>query len=134
MKEKSLKKFSLVALLCLIMLLITGCYDEVLSVVTCDKSGKKTVHNYISSRDYTVYDEDISLNSWQDVVVYGDSIKDAFEKKDLIFKIENKKENVVVLGDEFYAVEMAFFEGGCTLTIFSSINFDDSLLEYDEEE
>lgn len=112
------KKFGMLLFSCVLALLLTSC-DEVLSVVTLDENGEKVVNNYISMFGDTVYDESISLKSWRDIDLFGDD--DFLEMDDLLFKIENKKENIVVLGDEEAAIEISFFDGGYKYTIFSSM-------------
>lgn len=112
------KKFGMLLFSCALALLLTSC-DEVLSVVTLNENGEKVVNNYISMFGDTVYDESISLKSWHDIEFFGD---DSFlEMNDLLFKIENKKENIVVLGDEEAAIEISLFDGGYKYTIFSSM-------------
>ena len=113
------KKVGILLFLCLLALLLTSC-DEVLSVVTADKSGKKIVNNYVSMFDDTVYDESISLKSWHNIGIFTE--EKVVQMDDLLFKIENKKENLVVLGDKDAAVEIHFFEGGYKYTLFSSMD------------
>lgn len=113
------KKFGMLLFSCVLALLLTSC-DEVLSVVTLDENDEKVVNNYISMFGDTVYDESISLKSWRDIDLFGDD--DFLEMDDLLFKIENKKENIVVLGDEEAAIEISFFDGGYKYTIFSSMD------------
>ncbi|MGP1586712.1 MAG: hypothetical protein ACTTHG_00025 [Treponemataceae bacterium] len=117
------KKLGVVFFLCLFAFLFTSC-DEVLSVVTLDENGEKIVNNYVSTFSDTVYDESISFKSWHDIELFEET--DILEKDELLFKIENKKENIVVLGDEESAIEISFFEGGYKYKLFTSM---DSLSE-----
>ncbi|MGI5107294.1 hypothetical protein H0R94_09765 [Treponema socranskii] len=113
------KKFGILLFSCLLALLFTSC-DEVLSVVTANESGEKIVNNYVSMFDDTVYDESISLKSWHNIGIFTE--EKVVQMDDLLFKIENKKENLVVLGDKDAAVEIRFFEGGYKYTLFSSMD------------
>lgn len=113
------KKFGILLFSCLLALLFTGC-DEVLSVVTCNEEGEKVVNNYISIFDDKVYDETSSIKSWTDLDIFDDGLVDIDDMDDLLFKIENKKEQIVVLGTEETAVEISFFDGGYNYTLFSS--------------
>ena len=117
------KKFLILFLSCLAAFLLTSC-DEVLSVVTVDENGEKVVNNYVSLFADKVYDESVSFKSWNDIELL--SKEKAVEMNDLLFKIENKKENIVVLGDKEAAVELSFFDGGYKYTLFAST---DSLSE-----
>ena len=112
------KKIGVVLFSLLLVFLLSSC-DEVLSVVTVGENGEKIVNNYVSVISDKFYDETVTLNSWQDL----DFIKDEefIEIDDLLFKIENKKENIVVFGDEESAIEISFFDGGYKYTVFSSI-------------
>lgn len=112
------KKIGVVLFSLLLVLLLSSC-DEVLSVVTVGENGEKIVNNYVSVISDKFYDETVTLKSWQDI----DFIKDEefIEIDDLLFKIENKKENIVVFGDEESAIEISFFDGGYKYTVFSSI-------------
>ena len=65
----------------------------------------------------TVYDETVSLKSWRDIFSEDESI----DLDDLLFKIVNKKEKIVVLGNKEVAVEIYFFDGGYKYTVFSSM-------------
>lgn len=104
---------------CLLVLLITSC-DEVLSVVTVGEDGEKVVNNYVSMFSDKVYDESVSMKTWKNIDVFED--EDFVEMMDdLLFKIESKKEKIVVLGDEDTAIEISFFDGGYKYTIFSSM-------------
>lgn len=104
---------------CLLVLLITSC-DEVLSVVTVGENGEKVVNNYVSMFSDKVYDESVSMKTWNNIDIFED--EDFVEMMDdLLFKIESKKEKVVVLGDEDTAIEISFFDGGYKYTIFSSM-------------
>lgn len=106
----------LILLTVVISLFLMGC-DGILSVVTVNKNGEKVVHNYISMMGDTVYDETVSLKNWQDM----EQIKDnEFMSGSLLFTIVNKKENIVVLGTEAYAMEIKFFDGGYKCTGFIS--------------
>ena len=112
------KKIGVVLFSLLIVFLLSSC-DEVLSVVTVGENGEKIVNNYVSVISDKFYDETVTLKSWRDI----DFIKDEefIEIDDLLFKIENKKENIVVFGDEESAIEISFFDGGYKYTVFSSI-------------
>ena len=112
------KKIGVVLFSLLLVFLLSSC-DEVLSVVTVGENGEKIVNNYVSVISDKFYDETVTLKSWQDI----DFIKDEefIEIDDLLFKIENKKENIVVFGDEESAIEISFFDGGYKYTVFSSI-------------
>ena len=112
------KKIGVVLFSLFLVFLLSSC-DEVLSVVTVGENGEKIVNNYVSVISDKFYDETVTLKSWQDI----DFIKDEefIEIDDLLFKIENKKENIVVFGDEESAIEISFFDGGYKYTVFSSI-------------
>ena len=112
------KKLGIVLFLSLLVFLVTSC-DEVLSVVTAGKDGEKVVNNYVSMLSDKVYDETVSFKSWQDVDIVDN--EEVVEKDNLLFKIENKKEQVVVLGNEEAAIEISFFDGGYKYTVFSSM-------------
>lgn len=111
------KKLVFLLFSCLFAMMLTSC-DEVLSVVTVDENGEKVVNNYVSMFGDRVYDETASFKSWGDTDIMKE--KDIAEMDDLLFKIENKKENIVVFGDKEAAVELSFFEGGYKYTIFGS--------------
>ncbi len=111
------KKLFILLLSCLAAFFLTSC-DEVLSVVTVDENGEKVVNNYVSLFEDKVYDESVSFKSWNDIELL--SKEKAVEMNNLLFKIENKKENIVVLGDKEAAVELSFFEGGYKYTLFAS--------------
>ena len=112
------KKICLALFLCLLAFLLTSC-DEVLSVVTVNKDGEKVVNNYVSMFGNKVYDESVTLKSWKDIELFNDY--DGIDMEDLLFKIVNKKENLVVLGDEKAAIEISFFDGGYKYKLFSSM-------------
>lgn len=103
----------------LLVLLITGC-DEVLSVVTVGENGEKVVNNYVSMFSDKVYDESVSMKTWNDIDIFEDE-DIAGIMDDLLFKIENKKEKIIVLGDKDAAIEISFFDGGYKYTVFSSM-------------
>ena len=113
------KKFGILLVSCLLVLLLAGC-DEVLSVVTPGEDGKKVVTNYISMFGDTVYDESVSLKSWRDIELFDS--QEGVQMDNLLFKIENKKENVVVLGDKDAAIEISFFDGGYRYRFFTSLD------------
>ena len=112
------KKICLALFLCLLAFLLTSC-DEVLSVVTVNKDGEKVVNNYVSMFGNKVYDESVTLKSWKDIELFNDY--DGIDMEDLLFKIVNKKGNLVVLGDEKAAIEISFFDGGYKYKLFSSM-------------
>ena len=112
------KKICLALFLCLLAFLLASC-DEVLSVVTVNKDGEKVVNNYVSMFGNKVYDESVTLKSWKDIELFNDY--DGIDMEDLLFKIVNKKENLVVLGDEKAAIEISFFDGGYKYKLFSSM-------------
>ena len=112
------KKICLALFLCLLAFLLTSC-DEVLSVVTVNKDGEKVVNNYVSMFGNKVYDESVTLKSWKDIELFNDY--DGIDMEDLLFKIVNKKEKLVVLGDEKAAIEISFFDGGYKYKLFSSM-------------
>ena len=103
---------------CLLALLLTSC-DEVLSVVTAGEDGEKVVNNYVSVISDKVYDDTVTFKSWQDIDIVEAS--ELVEKDNLLFKIENKKENIVVLGDKDAALEIEFFDGGYKYTAYASM-------------
>ncbi len=111
------KKFGILLLSCLFALMFTGC-DEVLSVVTCNEEGEKIVNSYISIFGDKVYDETSSIKSWDKLTIFEDVDMDDMD--DLLFKIENKKEQIVVVGTKETAIEITFFEGGYNYKLFSS--------------
>lgn len=112
------KKLGILLFSLFLTVLLTSC-GEVLSVVTAGKDGEKVVNNYISILNDKVYDETASFKSWKDVTILDD--EDVLELDDLLFKIVNKKDQIVVLGDEDAAVEISFFEGGYKYTVFTSM-------------
>lgn len=109
------KKIGILFFSLLLAVLLTSC-DEVLSVVTAGENGEKIVNNYVSIISDKVYDETMTFKSWQDIDIVND-----VEKDDLLFKIENKKEKIVVVGDKNAAIEISFFDGGYKYTVFSSM-------------
>ena len=111
------KRLGIMLLSCLLALLLTSC-DEVLSVVTVGENGEKVVNSYVSMFGDKVYDETASFKSWKDIELLSD--EDAVDMDDLLFKIESKKENVIVLGDKDAAIEISFFDGGYKYTLFAS--------------
>lgn len=111
------KKLFILLLSCLATFLLASC-DEVLSVVTVDENGEKVVNNYVSLFADKVYDESASFKSWDDIELL--SKEKVVDMNNLNFKIENKKENIVVFGDEEAAVELCFFDGGYKYTLFAS--------------
>ena len=111
------KRLGILLFSCLLALLLTSC-DEVLSVVTVGENGEKVVNSYVSMFGDKVYDETASFKSWKDIELLSD--EDAVDMGDLLFKIENKKENVIVLGDKDAAIEISFFDGGYKYTLFAS--------------
>lgn len=118
------KKLGIGLILCLMALLFTSC-GEILSVVTLDKNGKKVVNNYTSMFGDTVYDETVSFKSWRDSNIFGEN--NSINMDELLFKIENKKENIVVLGDNNAAIELSFFDGGYKYTLYTSMDSMDDL-------
>lgn len=111
------KKLCLGVLVCSLLLLLTSC-DEVLSVVTVGEDGKKVVNSYVSMIAETVYDESVTLKSWRDTDLFdGEEI---VKMNNLIFQIEDKERNIVVMGDKETAVEIAFFDGGYKYKVFVS--------------
>ncbi len=118
------KKLGIGLILCLMALLFTSC-GEILSVVTLDKNGKKVVNNYTSMFGDTVYDETVSFKSWRDSNIFGEN--NSINMDELLFKIENKKENIVVLGDKNAAIELSFFDGGYKYTLYTSMDSMDDL-------
>mgnify|MGYP006916056705 CR=1 FL=1 len=113
------KKLGMFLFFCLLTLLFTSC-DEVLSIVTARKDGEKVVNNYVSIISDKVYDETVTFKSWQDIDIVDD--EEVVEKDNLLFKIENKKDKIVVLGNEDAAIEIAFFDGGYKYTVYSSMD------------
>ena len=109
------KKIGILFFSLLLAVLLTSC-DEVLSVVTAGENGEKIVNNYVSIISDKVYDETVTFKSWQDLDIVNDVVKD-----NLLLKIENKKEKIVVLGDKDAAIEISFFDGGYKYTVFSSM-------------
>ena len=113
------KRLGILLLSFLLALLLTSC-DEVLSVVTVGKNGEKVVNSYVSMFGDKVYDETVSFKSWKDIELFSE--EDAVDMDDLLFKIESKKENVIVLGDKDAAIEISFFDGGYKYTLFASMD------------
>lgn len=111
------KKIGILLFSCLFAMLLTSC-DEVLSVVTVGENGEKVVNNYISMFGDKVYDETVSFKSWRETDIMKE--KEIAEMDDLLFTIEDKKENIVVFGDKEAAIELSFFEGGYKYTLFAS--------------
>lgn len=111
------KRLGILLFSCLLALLLTSC-DEFLSVVTVGENGEKVVNSYVSMFGDKVYDETVSFKSWKDIEFFGE--EDVVDMDDLLFKIENKKENVIVLGDKDAAVEISFFDGGYKYMLFVS--------------
>ena len=109
------RKFCILLCFCLFVLLLASC-DEVLSVVTAGENGEKVVNNYFSIISDKVYDKSVTFKSWQEISV----IEEVVEKDNLLFRIENKKEKIVVLGDEYAAIEICFFDDGYKYTTFTS--------------
>jgi len=97
-------------------LFLMGC-DDILSVVTVNENGEKVVHNYVSMMGNTVYDTTMSLKNWQNIEQIKD---DDFSSESLLFTIISNKENIVVLGNAEYAMEIKFFDGGYKYTGFVS--------------
>lgn len=113
------KKTGILILLLLCAFLFTSC-DEVLSVVTENKNGEKVVNNYISMYKNSVYDKSVTIDSWENLVMFKG--KNAIDKNKLLFTIKDKKENILVAGDAKSAVEVKFIDEGYTYTIFSSMD------------
>lgn len=111
------KKLGVLLFSCLLAFLLTSC-DEVLSIVTVNAEGKKVVNSYVSMMGDTVYDKNSSMKSWQDIELFDG--EDVVDMDDLLFKIVNKKEKIVVFGDEGAAVEMRFFDGGYNYKLYTS--------------
>lgn len=119
MEDFMKKKLGMLFASCLLVLLITSC-DEVLSVVTLGENGEKVVNNYVAMISDKVYDESVSMKAWNNIDIFED--EDIVEMMDdLLFKIINKKEKIVVLGDKDGAIEISFFDGGYKYTIFTSM-------------
>ncbi|WP_296014583.1 hypothetical protein [uncultured Treponema sp.] len=112
------KKIRFFLFTCLFALFLTSC-DEVLSVVTVGDDGKKIVNNYVSMIGDTVYDESVSLKSWEELELLKE---ENIDLDDLLFKIVNKKDKIIVLGDEEAAIEITFFEGGYKFKLFGSMD------------
>ena len=112
------KKFGFFLFICLFALFLTSC-DEVLSVVTVGDDGKKIVNNYVSMIGDTVYDESVSLKSWEELELLKE---ENIDLDDLLFKIVNKKDKIIVLGNEEAAIEITFFEGGYKFKLFGSMD------------
>ena len=114
------KKIGVLIFSCLLAFLFISC-DEVLSVVTSNEDGKKNVNNYVLMWQDTVYDETASFNSWKDITLLkGDNLDSIVDSDEILFKIENKKDKLVVFGDKKSAVEITFIEGGYTFKLFAS--------------
>jgi hypothetical protein len=98
-------------------LFLIGC-DDVLTVVTVNEKGEKVIHSYLSLMGDTVHDSTVSLKNWRDM----DQIKNDgdFSSDNLLFTIVNKKENIVVLGNDKAAIEISFFDGGYKYTAYVS--------------
>ena len=111
------KKLGLLALIFTAALLFASC-DEVLSVVTVGENGEKVVNNYVSMFGNKVYDETVSIKKWRDIDIFDNLDVDM---DNLLFKIENKKENIVVFGDKEAAMEISFFDGGYKYTLYTSM-------------
>lgn len=120
------KKIGLLLLLCMAALLFTSC-DEVLSVVTVGENGEKVVNNYISMFGNKVYDETVSIKKWRDIELLAES---GIKMENLLFNIENKKENIVVLGDKDGAIEISFFDGGYNYKLFASAESINDMFKY----
>ncbi|WP_296028957.1 hypothetical protein [uncultured Treponema sp.] len=112
------KKIRFFLFTCLFALFLTSC-DEVLSVVTVGDDGEKIVNNYVSMIGDTVYDESISLKSWEELELLKE---ENIDLDDLLFKIVNKKDKIIVLGNEEAAIEITFFEGGYKFKLFGSMD------------
>jgi len=108
------KIWLLLGVFSLFSLFLMGC-DDVLSVVTLNEKGEKVVHSYISLMSDTVYDSTASLKNWRDITEDND-----LSLEGLLFTIVNKKENIVVLGNDEVALEITFFEGGYKYTAYMS--------------
>lgn len=67
----------------------------------------------------TVYDESVSLKSWEELELLKE---ENIDLDDLLFKIVNKKDKIIVLGDEEAAIEITFFEGGYKFKLFGSMD------------
>lgn len=114
------KKIGVLIFSCLLAFLFISC-DEVLSVVTSNEDGKKNVNNYVLMWQDTVYDETASFNSWKDITLLEeDNLDSIVDSDEILFKIENKKDKLVVFGDKKSAVEITFIEGGYTFKLFAS--------------
>lgn len=112
------KKIGFFLFTCLFALFLTSC-DEVLSVVTVGDDGEKIINNYVSIIGNTVYDESVSLKSWEEIELLKE---EDIDLDGLLFKIVNKKDKIVVLGDEEAAIEITFFEGGYNFKFFGSMD------------
>lgn len=121
------KKFLIMLVSCFLAFILTSC-DEVLSVVTANEKGEKVVNNYISMFENTVYDDDISLSSWKEIELFDDD--EVVDMEELLFKIENKTEKLLVLGDKESAVEISFFEGGYKYKVFSSMDAFNNMFDF----
>lgn len=107
------KKIELLAAVFLSFLFVSC--DEVLSVATKNGNGGKVIRNYVKMIGDTVYDDSVNMGSWENAYVFdGDDV----DLDNLLFKIENKKEKLIVLGSSETAVELKFFDGGYKYTLF----------------
>jgi len=111
-----MKKLALVLVIGVFSLFFMGC-DDVLSIVTVNENGEKVIHNYVSFISDTVYDATVSLKNWQDMELLKE---DDFSSESLLATIVSKKENIVVLGTDDYAMEIKLFDGGYKYTMFMS--------------
>ncbi|MBQ0051793.1 MAG: hypothetical protein KBT11_07005 [Treponema sp.] len=111
------KRLGLFLFLGLFAFLLTAC-NEVLSVVTPGENGEKKINNYVLMLGDTVYDETASMKSWENM----DFFKKDIDVNNLLFKIENKKDKMVVFGDEKAAVELTFGEGSYKYKFFASMD------------
>lgn len=112
------KKIKIFLFSLLLAILLTSC-DEVLSVVTVGENGEKIVNNYMSIISNKVLDETETFKTWQDISIVDD--EEVLKKDKLLFKIENAKEKIVVLGNKEAALEISFFDGGYKYTLYSSM-------------
>ncbi|GMO36016.1 MAG: hypothetical protein Ta2F_11900 [Termitinemataceae bacterium] len=97
-------------------LTLMGC-DDVLTIVTVNENGEKVIRSYISIIGDKVYDSTVTLKNWQE----SEFLKgDDFPLDNLLFKIVNNKENIVVCGNNESAIEISFFDGGYNYTAYVS--------------
>ena len=115
MKQNKKKFILLFSLLC--VFLFTSC-DEVLTVVTENESGEKVVTNYVSFMGNKVYDSSASFKNWKENEVLVSLLEEEGYEYD--FTIKNSKDQIVVLGNEYYAFELKYFEGGYSYTLYMS--------------